>query len=116
MPAGQLYDICTVTYGPWLPIGVMKFFALAGERKRGEMHVTYGPWYPVDSFMFVCRQRRLKGHRTVSCRAQAVNEVRTAKQRSLVFGVVKKAAAKFLCKSKEFNFLNSLFKGRWSTR
>ena len=39
------YDICTVTYGPWLPIGDMKFFALAGERKRGEMHVTYGPWY-----------------------------------------------------------------------
>ena len=23
----------------------MKFFALADERKRGEMHVTYGPWY-----------------------------------------------------------------------
>ena len=41
----QLYNICTVTYGPWLPIGDMKFFALAGERKRGEMHVTYGPWY-----------------------------------------------------------------------
>ena len=40
----QLYHICTVTYGPWLPIGDMKFFALAGEQKRGEMHVTYGPW------------------------------------------------------------------------
>ena len=37
----QLYHICTVTYGPWLPIYDMKFFALAGERKRGQMHVTY---------------------------------------------------------------------------
>ena len=67
----QLYRICIVIYGPWLSICDMKVFALAGETKRGEMHVTYGPWYytaylnrTVDSNEFeICSWRECHLHR-----------------------------------------------------